>query len=162
MLVGLDVNSKGAIAVATDVDGAIVGDLPQRFDPGSDADPSVRLAEYVERLKQHWAGKAQLVVLTDFDMRQVKPTLLRRQAYLEAAALMAARRVDARVKVVHQRTVASHLGLPASSSKAVIRDRIAEIVGAHKLLPEPQRRARALGAVWQAAGIEPEIGHGLD
>lgn len=156
MFVGLDVNSKDAVAVAVGDDGRLVAGLPNRFGPGSDVDPSMRVAEYVERLQQHLSGRTELVVLTDVDLSRARPTNVRAQAYLEAAILLAARRVGARVEVVHQRTVASHLGLPASSSKEAIRSRVVGLVAAESLTPEAQRRARALGAVWKAADIDPE------
>lgn len=157
MLVGFDINSKGAVVVATDGGGRLLlSGLPERLEPGSEADPSAQLDEYVERLQQHLSGRAERVVLTDVNLSRARPTNLRAQAYWEAAVLLAARRVGAPVMVIHQRAVARHLGLRASSSKNAIRARVTGIIAADSLAPEPERRARALGAVWKAADIDPE------
>lgn len=94
-----------------------------------------------------------MVVLVDVNLSRARPSNVRYKAYIEAAVASAACRAGATIKVVRQKSIGAHLGLGPSASKEDIREAVAEVVGDGALSPEPGRRARAIGAVWAAAGL---------
>lgn len=123
--------------------------------PADNADAVARVSELLERVVQHLRElQIEHVILTDTDLRRVAPKNVRARAQIETVFLLAASKVGIGVEVVHQRKVASHLGLPGTANKDQIRDKVAEVVGESALTDEPVRRARALGAVWVSANVE--------
>lgn len=152
MFVGADVNSSDAVTVAVDGGGGLLDRIPDRLAPGGHGDFGYRQEEFIERVAQHLRS-VEMVVLVDVNLRRVGPSSVRDRAYIEAAMASAACRVGATVKVVHQKSIGSHLGLGQNASKGDIRDAVADVVGEDSLSPEPDRRARAIGAAWAAADV---------
>lgn len=147
MFVGADVNSSEAVTVAVDDDGGLLDRIPDRLAPGGHADLGRRQEEFIERVTQHLSS-VEMVVLVDVNLHRVGPSSVRDRAYIEAAMASAACRVGATLKVVHQKSIGSHLDLGPNASKDDIRSAVADIVGEDALSPDPDRRARAIGAVW--------------
>lgn len=151
MYVGADVNQDEAVLVLLEDDGELVVDdsLPPHVLPVEVADPGERLGELLERLTQHFRHRdINALVLTDSSVGRTKPSSVRSRAQIEAVLVIAARRCEIPVRVVHQKSVATHLGLPASSDKASVRAAVAAQLGKEDLKGHPERRARAIGAVW--------------
>lgn len=158
MIVGADVNSKNAVVVAVNGRGGLSADLPTRFEPSRDSDDSERLAEFIERVAQRLRDVgATAVVLTVVDERRARPSTVRATAYLEAGLMLAARKAGAAVEKMHQRSIGTSLGLPASASKTEIRKAVQAQRPSIELSPDPDRRARALAAAW-AQTQSPEEG----
>lgn len=155
MLVGCDINSKSAVVIAVDDAGTPLDRLPDRLTPRHDADRATMLSDYLERVVQHLRDiSAERVVFTDVDLSRARPSDVRTQGHLEATFMLAARQARAEAVGVHQRAIASHLGLPPSARKREIREVVADVVGAEVLSPDPDRRARALGGVWAAQNLD--------
>lgn len=147
MIVGADVNSDEAVVVLVDDSGAIAVGLPEKLKPSPEADDAVRLSEFMERVRQHLrAVKADAVVLTDVDRSRARPSSVRYTTQIETVITLAAHAEGAAVEVVHQKSIGKHLGLSANASKKQIRDVLEDRVGTKALSPDPDRRARALGA----------------
>lgn len=156
MLVGADVNGTEAIFVVLGDDGSLATGMPARVSPREDDDAGARLHDFKERVVQHLrAVDPATVVLTDTNLSQTGTLSVRARAELEAAIKLAAHECQASVTVVHQKSVASHLGLAATADKRAVRKTvIGALPSGTSLSPEPDRRARAIGAVWVAAGLQ--------
>lgn len=147
MIVGVDINSKNAVVSVVDDGGAPTDALPPRFEPSADTDPGKRLNEYAERIWQHLRGvAARELVIVRTSERQSSPSTVRETAQLEAAVAMAAAKANIPVHTIHQKSVGSHLGLGGNAGKADIRKAIEARLGAAAVSPDPERRARAVGA----------------
>lgn len=153
MLVAADVNSKSAIVVTATAGGELSDGIPPELSPGTFASLADQQGEFLERVAQHLSNVgARVVVLTAVNLSKGAPSNIRDQSYLEAAFILGAHQVGAELSVVHQRSIATHLGLPASASKHDIRAEVASHLGDPALSPDPIRRARAIGALWSVAG----------
>lgn len=152
MLVGADINSSEAVTVAVGDGGDLLDRIPARLSPGRHGDLGRRQEEFIERVAQHLKS-AEMVVLVDVNLRRARPSSVRERAYIEAAMASAACRAGATVEVVHQKSIGVHLGLGQNASKDDIRGAVADVVGEDALSPKPDRRARAIGAVWAAANV---------
>lgn len=153
MLVAADVNSKSVVVVTATAEGELSDGIPPNLAPGTFASLAEQQGEFLERVTQHLNNVgATCVVLTDVNLSKGTPSNIRAQSYLEAGLILAAHQVGAEIAMVHQQSIATHLGLPASSSKHAIRETVASSVGESSLSPDPIRRARAIGALWSVAG----------
>lgn len=151
-ILGLDISSSNVIPALVDDAGLLKSGLPDRLTPSSSSEMSTLIAEFSERLTQHFQTvEVEVVTIVDVDLSRNPPSSVRERAYLEASVFLAAHNVRSNAFFLHQQAIASHLGLEPRSSKNSIRDQVLSMIGDASLLsPEPIRRARALGAAWAA------------
>lgn len=152
---GVDAN-KYDLVVAGAPDHA--GHLPGTFTPA--AFDAAGLVDLTARLREHLCAMGSPIVAIASDLGgQTKPSDLRPRVQLETVAMLAAGQAGCPVVLVTNGAAIKHLGVPkpsGTSARTHMREVVEEHVGADRIAPTPDRRARALAVALFAARCAPE------